>query len=78
MHILKINDERGQSQKWWMNFLWELRADTINNEYNLAEEFAKWGAELGTEHNEGLDGIFCDSIQFKNERDLSMFLLKWS
>lgn len=78
MHVLKINDENGQSQKWWFNFLWELRSDTINNEYDLAAEFAKWGAEIGSGHSEVLDGEFYDSIQFKNERDLTMFLLRWS
>lgn len=78
MHILKINDERGQSQKWWFNFLWELRSDTINNECDLAAEFAKWNAELFTGKSEILPGDVCDSIAFQNERDMTLFLLRWS
>lgn len=78
MHILKINDEHGHSQKWWFNFLWELRSDTVNNEHDLAAEFAKWGAVLGTGRSEILDGELCDSIMFSDEKDLTLFLLRWS
>lgn len=73
MHILKINDEKGQSQPWWFNFLYSLRSDTINNEVDLAAEFAKWGAKL-----EDSDQAYCDKIIFQNEEDLTWFLLKWS
>lgn len=75
MHILKINDEKGQSQPWWFNFLYNLRSDTINNvnEVDLAAEFAKWGAKL-----EDSDQAYCDKIIFQNEEDLTWFLLKWS
>lgn len=78
MHILKINDERGQTQKWWFNFLWELRSDTINNEVDLEAEFAKWGAEFVEQYNEVLGRTALDTIQFKNERDMTMFLLRWA
>ena len=75
MHILKINDEKGQSQPWWFNFLYNLRSDTINNvnEVELAAEFAKWGAKLDDSAQ-----AYCDSIIFQNEEDLTWFLLKWS
>jgi hypothetical protein len=73
MHILKINDDQGQTQAWWFNFLYSLRADTINNEYNLQEEFSKWGAIL-----DASDEAYCDAIAFKNEADLTWFLLQWS
>ena len=78
MHILKINDENGQTQKWWFNFLWELRADLINNEVDLEAEFSKWGAELAEQYNEVLGRQALDTIQFKNERDMTMFVLRWS
>ena len=78
MHILKINDEQGQTQKWWFNFLWELRSDTINNEVDLEAEFAKWGAEFVEQYNEVLGRPALDTIQFKNERDMTMFLLRWA
>lgn len=78
MYILKINDERGQSQKWWFNFLWELRSDTINNEYELDAEFAKWGARLNIRFNEATHCEVGDSIIFDCEQDLTLFLLRWS
>jgi hypothetical protein len=75
MHVLKINDEKGQTQPWWFNFLYSLRSDTINNvnEVDLAAEFAKWGARLDT-----AEQIFNDRIIFEAEEDLTWFLLKWS
>lgn len=78
MHVLKINDESGQSQRWWFNFLYHLRSDTINNEYDLAAEFARWGARLGTGRSEVLDGDVCDCVVFDRESDLTFFLLRWS
>lgn len=73
MHVLRINDEQGQTQRWWFNFLYALRADTINTEYNLEAEFAKWGAEIVRE-----TAPHVDSISFKNEKDLTWFLMRWS
>lgn len=73
MYVLKLNDETGQTQKWWTNFLYSLRTDTINNEYNLEAEFAKWGAEIMREVTP-----YVDSILFKNEEDRTWFLLHWS
>ena len=78
MHILKINDENGQTQKWWFNFVRKIRADAINNEVSLIAEFSKWGAELAEQYNEELGRQALDSIQFKNERDMIIFVLRWS
>jgi len=78
MHILKINDENGQTQKWWYNFVQKIRADAINNEVSLIAEFSKWGAELVEQYNEVLGRQALDSIQFKNERDMTIFVLRWS
>lgn len=76
MYELKINDERGQTQKWWMNFLWELSGPTIND--NLEAEFAKWGAHLVPKESEFFPNPMYDSIMFQHEKDLTMFLLRWS
>lgn len=78
MHVLKINDDAGHTQSWWFNFLWALRSDTINNEYDLAAEFEKWGAQLDTGYSETTGGEVCDSILFERESDLTMFVLRWS
>lgn len=78
MHRLRINDHTGQSQVWWFNFLSSLRADTISREIDLAAEFRRWGAELGSGHSEVLAGTVYDSIVFARESDLTYFLLRWS
>lgn len=74
MYVLKLNDETGQTQKWWTNFL--LGAEptiAIDPLFDIEAEFAKWGAEIvcGTTP-------YADSISFENEQDMIWFLLKWS
>ena len=77
MYILYLNDEFGQSQKWWFNFLYSLSSHTILND--LESEFAKWNAKLLTTNEYGdSQEDYGDAIQFESEKDMLWFLLRWN
>lgn len=74
MHKLCINDEHGQSHKWWFNFMCSLdTGDDPGRIYDLNVEFGKWGARL-----DDSNAAYCDTIIFENEEDMTWFLLRWS
>ena len=68
MHNLGINDSRGKTQKWWIDFLRSLPHDVKD----IPKELEKWGAKLDFDRY-GHSG----SITFDNEEDLAWFLLRW-
>lgn len=73
MHLLPIGDP------WWFNFLNETSAEIINDDDALIAEFARWGAELRV-NTFDYDSYELDleAIAFRNERDITLFLLRWS
>lgn len=67
---LCINDSRGKTQKWWIDFLRSLPHDV---DHDIPKELEKWGGRLDFDRY-GHTG----SIIFDKEEDLTMFLLRWS
>ena len=68
MYTLCINDNTGQTQGWWMNFLFSLTA----NVKDIETELKVWGATIPYDRNG-----YSDTIIFDKEEDLAWFLLKW-
>lgn len=69
MYPLLINDDKGQTQTWWFNFLLSLPADVKD----IPKELKKWGARTDYDKHG-----YSDRIIFDSEGDLAWFLLKWS
>lgn len=67
-YTLSINDSRGQTQKWWINFLISLPHDVKD----IRKELIKWGATIP--YDKSGHG---DTIIFYKKEDLTWFLLKW-
>lgn len=67
-YTLGINDSRGKTQKWWIDFLSSLPHDVKD----IPKELAKWGGRLDFDRY-GHTG----TIIFDKEEDLTWFLLKW-
>lgn len=69
MHTLCINDQQGETQGWWFNFLFSLPPDVKD----VAAHLKKWGGRIDYDRHG-----YSDTIIFDREEDLSWFLLKWS
>jgi hypothetical protein len=71
MYTLCINDDNGQTQDWWMNFLLSLPSDAGHN--CVTSDLKKWGATIPYDRNG-----YSDTIVFDKEENLAWFLLKWT
>jgi hypothetical protein len=67
MYTLCINDDNGQTQDWWINFLINL------NDIDVKTGLKKWGGRIDYDRNG-----YSDTIIFDREEDIAWFILKWT
>ena len=73
MIVLDINDPvKNVANTWWFNFLYSLSGNQII--HDIEAELAKWNAKVVIDPDTNIGR----TIQFDNDEDAAMFLLRWS